>query len=128
MQQKIKQMGYFATKITEVAAKRKGKGKGKGGKRKKGKRPGHRWCVDEAAVHVHTSVLDLARRRPAGAAQPAHPRTPDEAGVLKNALIDVVDDVESGMTLSEAFAKHPKCFDGSTSTWSRPARRAVPWK
>ena len=34
-QQKIKQMGYFATKITEVAAKRKGKGKGKpaGGKR-----------------------------------------------------------------------------------------------
>jgi type IV pilus assembly protein PilC len=31
--------------------------------------------------------------------------------VLKNALIDVVDDVESGATLSEAFAKHPKCFD-----------------
>jgi type IV pilus assembly protein PilC len=30
---------------------------------------------------------------------------------LKNALIDVVDDVESGSTLSEAFAKHPKCFD-----------------
>ena len=32
-------------------------------------------------------------------------------GVLKNALIDVVDDVESGTTLSEAFGKHPKCFD-----------------
>jgi type IV pilus assembly protein PilC len=32
-------------------------------------------------------------------------------GVLKNSLIDVVDDVESGMTLSEAFGKHPKCFD-----------------
>src|SRR5437879_4024705 len=32
-------------------------------------------------------------------------------GVLKNALIDVVDDVESGSSLSEAFAKHPKCFD-----------------
>jgi type IV pilus assembly protein PilC len=32
-------------------------------------------------------------------------------GVLKNALIDVVDDVESGSTLSEAFGKHPKCFD-----------------
>jgi type IV pilus assembly protein PilC len=31
--------------------------------------------------------------------------------VLKNALIDVVDDVESGSTLSEAFGKHPKCFD-----------------
>src|SRR5437879_9141707 len=32
-------------------------------------------------------------------------------GVLKNALIDVVDDVESGSSLSEAFGKHPKCFD-----------------
>src|SRR5206468_6800416 len=32
-------------------------------------------------------------------------------GVLKNALIDVVEDVESGSTLSEAFSKHPKCFD-----------------
>src|SRR5438270_7637504 len=32
-------------------------------------------------------------------------------GVLKNALSDVVDDVESGSSLSEAFAKHPKCFD-----------------
>jgi type IV pilus assembly protein PilC len=31
--------------------------------------------------------------------------------VLKNALIDVVEDVESGMTLSEALGKHPKCFD-----------------
>src|ERR1022692_4437740 len=32
-------------------------------------------------------------------------------GVLKNALIDVVDDVEGGSTLSEAFGKHPRCFD-----------------
>src|SRR5262249_56610809 len=30
---------------------------------------------------------------------------------LKNALIDVVDDVESGSTLSEAFGKHPRAFD-----------------
>jgi type IV pilus assembly protein PilC len=32
-------------------------------------------------------------------------------GVLKNALMDVHDDVEGGMTLSEALAKHPKAFD-----------------
>src|SRR5207253_11505192 len=31
--------------------------------------------------------------------------------VLKNALIDVVEDVESGSTLSEALGKHPKAFD-----------------
>ena len=35
-------------------------------------------------------------------------------GVLKNALIDVVEDVESGSTLSEAFGKHPKASTGST--------------
>ena len=32
-------------------------------------------------------------------------------GVLKNSLDDVVEDIESGQTLSEAFAKHPKAFD-----------------
>ena len=32
-------------------------------------------------------------------------------GVLKNSLMDVVEDIEGGSTLSEAFAKHPKCFD-----------------
>ena len=31
--------------------------------------------------------------------------------MLKNALGDVVEDIESGSTLSEAFAKHPKAFD-----------------
>src|SRR5579883_3650891 len=35
-QQKIRQMGYFVTKITEVANKQKGKKK-KGGKRKRGR-------------------------------------------------------------------------------------------
>ncbi len=32
-------------------------------------------------------------------------------GVLKNTLITVTDDVEGGMTFSEALAKHPKAFD-----------------
>ena len=32
-------------------------------------------------------------------------------GVLKNMLITVADDVEGGMTFSEALAKHPKAFD-----------------
>ena len=31
--------------------------------------------------------------------------------MLKNALGDIVEDIESGQTLSEAFAKHPKAFD-----------------
>ncbi len=32
-------------------------------------------------------------------------------GLLKNALMDVSDDVNSGSTFSDALAKHPKCFD-----------------
>lgn len=32
-------------------------------------------------------------------------------GVLKNALIDIIEDVEAGSTLSEAMAKHPKVFN-----------------
>ena len=32
-------------------------------------------------------------------------------GVLKNALMDVGDDIEGGSTFSEALAKHPKVFD-----------------
>lgn len=32
-------------------------------------------------------------------------------GLLKNALMDVGDDVNSGSTFSDALAKHPKCFD-----------------
>jgi type IV pilus assembly protein PilC len=32
-------------------------------------------------------------------------------GVLKNSLQDIVEDIESGQTLSEACAKHPKAFD-----------------
>jgi len=32
-------------------------------------------------------------------------------GVLKNALGDIIEDVEAGSTLSEAMEKHPKAFD-----------------
>ena len=32
-------------------------------------------------------------------------------GALKNALIDVCDEIEGGATLSEAMAKSPKAFD-----------------
>ena len=32
-------------------------------------------------------------------------------GALKNALIDVCDEIESGATLSEAMAKSPKAFN-----------------
>src|SRR5712672_891291 len=110
-QQKIKQMGYFVTKITEVApAKKKKEKAGGGGKRKRktftiGGVSSKKLCtfprqfstLQDAGLPVLRSLKILE-----GQMKP---------GVLKNALIDVVDDVESGSTLSEAFGKHPKCFD-----------------
>ena len=35
----------------------------------------------------------------------------NKPGVIKNNLIDMTEDVEGGMPLSEAMAKHPKSFD-----------------
>jgi type IV pilus assembly protein PilC len=35
----------------------------------------------------------------------------NKPGALKNALIDVIEDIESGNTLSEAMSKQPKAFD-----------------
>jgi type IV pilus assembly protein PilC len=109
-QQKIRQMGYFVTKITEVStAKKKDKRKAGPKKRKKsftiGGVSSKKLCtftrqfstLQDAGLPVLRSLKILeGQMRP---------------GVLKNALMDVVDDVESGSTLSEAFAKHPRCFD-----------------
>src|SRR5438874_3235572 len=110
-QQKIKQMGYFVTKITEVSGSKKGKKAKAAAKKKKGKTftiggvSSKALCtftrqfstLQDAGLPVLRSLKILEHQM--------------KASVLKNALMDVVEDVESGSTLSEAFAKHPKCFD-----------------
>lgn len=109
-QQKIKQMGYFVTKIAEAQVKGKGK-KGAGGKRKKGQ------VIVIGGVSVKqltTFTRQFSTLQDAGLPVLRSLRILEHQlrpGVLKNALIDVVEDVESGSTLSEAFGKHPKCFD-----------------
>jgi type IV pilus assembly protein PilC len=111
-QQKIKQMGYFVTKIVEVADGKKKKDKAKSGQRRKrgksftiGGVSSKQLCtftrqfstLQDAGLPVLRSLKILEHQM--------------KPGVLKNSLMDVVEDVESGSTLSEAFAKHPKCFD-----------------
>jgi type IV pilus assembly protein PilC len=110
-QQKIRQMGYFVTRIQEVGGTKKGKAAKAPKRRKKGQTftiggvSSKQLCtftrqfstLQDAGLPVLRSLKILE-----GQMKP---------GVLKNALIDVVDDVESGSSLSEAFAKHPKCFD-----------------
>jgi type IV pilus assembly protein PilC len=100
-QQKIKQMGYFVTKITEVSTTKKAGGKKKG-KKKRGKSftiggvSNKMLCtftrqfstLQDAGLPVLRSLKILERQM--------------KGSVLKNALMDVVDDVESGSTLSAA--------------------------
>src|SRR5438094_8265617 len=112
-QQKIKNMGYFVTKITEMADK-KGKGKGKGKKGKKGKK-GQVFTIGGVSTkQLCTFTRQFSTLQDAGLPVLRSLKILEgqmRPGVLKNSLIDVVEDVESGSTLSEAFSKHPKCFD-----------------
>src|SRR4051812_18717767 len=110
-QQLIRQKGFFVTKIAEKAKKtRKTAAERAGGRKKKksftiGKISGKQLCtftrqlstLQDAGLPILRSLKILE-----GQCKP---------GVLKNALGDVVEDIESGQTLSEAFAKHPKAFD-----------------
>ncbi len=106
---KIKSMGYFVTKLTATAAGgTKGKKKKKTGKSRKTFVMGgvkmkmlvtftrQFSTLQDAGLPVLRSLRILERQM--------------KPSVLKNSLIDVVDDVESGASLSEAMAKHPKCF------------------
>lgn len=54
----------------------------------------------DAGIPVFESLRDLEEDTPPGA--------------LKNVLIDVVDDVENGKSLCEAFRKHPATFEASS--------------
>src|SRR6266704_2202528 len=109
-QQKIKQMGYFVTKITEVTTGKKGKGK-----KQKRKKKGKAFTIGGVSTkQLCTFTRQFSTLQDAGLPVLRSLKILEgqmRPGVLKNALMDVVDDVESGSTLSEAFSKHPKCFD-----------------
>lgn len=111
-QQKIKQMGYFVTKLTAVGAQGKGKGKAKG--KKKRKKGGTFTIGGVSNKQLTTFTRQFSTLQDAGLPVLRSLKILEhqmKPGVLKNSLMDVVDDVESGSTLSEAFGKHPKCFD-----------------
>ena len=109
--QKIKARGYFVTKLTADSKAAGGKGKKKkkgGGKSRKTFTIGgvkqkmlvtftrQFSTLQDAGLPVLRSLRILEKQM--------------KPSVLKNTLIDVVEDVESGSSLSEAFGKHPKAF------------------
>ena len=100
----IRQMGYFVTKITEKRAaraaragrRRKTFAIGGGGSKVLTTFTRQLSILQDAGLPILRSLKILE-----GNARP---------GKLKNALIDVIDEIEAGATLSEAMAKCPKVF------------------
>ncbi len=104
----IRQMGYFVTKISvkksrKTGAQKKANAKGKtfalGGVKQKVLTTFTRQLsiLQDAGLPILRSLKILQEQSAPGA--------------LKNALIDVCEEIEGGSTLSEAMAKAPKAFD-----------------
>ncbi len=109
---KIRGMGYFPTKVAEKSAKKRiSVTKTASGARRKAAGTGFGWVstkqltqftrqlstLQDAGLPILRSIRILE--------QQAKP------GMLKNCLKQIEEDVEGGATLSEAMARHPKCFN-----------------
>ncbi|KPJ71598.1 MAG: pilus assembly protein PilC [Planctomycetes bacterium DG_20] len=113
---KIRGLGYFPTSVKEKSKARRlslGLGAAIGGK--KGKKKGKTFAIGKASNKKLTQFTrQLSTLQDAGLPILRSIRILEgqqKPGVLKNALIDVGDDIEGGSSLSEAMAKHPKVFD-----------------
>src|SRR5688572_30176576 len=106
-QQTIRQMGYFVTRIAQK--KQKGAATAVGGKRK---RPMAFGGVSGKQLTVFTRQLSILQD--AGLPILRSLRILEgqqKPGRLKNALMDVAEEIESGSTLAEAMAKSPRVFN-----------------
>lgn len=117
-QAKIREKGFFVTKIVE-----KGRGKDKKKKdpkaeqqaRRKPAKKGKTFTIGGVSQKkLTTFTRQLSTLQDAGLPVLRSLRILEgqcKPGALKNALIGVIEDIESGATLSEAMAKQPKAFD-----------------
>lgn len=103
----IRQMGYFVTKI--AVKRQQGGGKaGVGGKKKRGLAFGGASSKQLAMFTKQLSILQDAGLPILRSLRILELQ--QKPGKLKNALMDVADEIESGATLSEAMAKSPSVF------------------
>ncbi len=108
----IRQMGYFVTKITVKKARKAAADKRRAGKAGKGFSIGR---VNVKTLTTFTRQLSILQ----DAGLPIlrslkileNQAKPALLGSLKNCLIDTIEEIEGGSTLSEAMAKAPKGFD-----------------
>jgi type IV pilus assembly protein PilC len=104
----IRQMGYFVTKIA-VKKGAAGKTTSAGGKKKRGMAFGGAGSKQLSLFTKQLSILQDAGLPILRSLRILE--TQQKPGRLKNALMDVGDEIESGATLSEAMAKSPKVFN-----------------
>ncbi len=105
----IRGMGYFVTKISVKKARKGAAEKKKANKKGKTFALGR---VNSKQLTIFTRQLSILQD--AGLPILRSLRILEnqaKPGALKNSLIDVCDEIESGATLSEAMAKSPKAFD-----------------
>ena len=104
----IRQMGYFVTKLTEKKSRAQAA-------TKKGKKGGKSFAMGKVKSKALTTFTrQLSILQDAGLPILRSLRVLEgqsKGGQLKNALIDVCDEIESGSTLSEAMSKSPKAFN-----------------
>jgi type IV pilus assembly protein PilC len=102
----IRQMGYFVTKIS---VKKQAAGKRKPGQKKK-----RSFAIGGGkSKHIATFTRQLSILQDAGLPILRSIKILEnnsKPGKLKNALMDVCDEIETGATLSESMAKCPKVF------------------
>ncbi|QDU81811.1 Putative type II secretion system protein F [Polystyrenella longa] len=111
-QRAIKEKGFYITKITEQGRMRDKK---KSAPKKKSNKAQKTFAIGGVrGKQLTTFTRQLSTLQDAGLPILRSLRILEgqcRPGPLKNALIDVVEEIESGSTLSEAMAKQPKAFD-----------------
>jgi len=106
---KIRNLGYFPTRIREKG----GKGKvAAGGKKKKKAATISIGGVNQKTITQVTRQLSTLQDAGLPILRSLNIlEEQQKPGLMKNTLMGMVDDIEGGSTLSEACAKHPKAFD-----------------
>jgi len=107
----IREQGFYVTKIREKERKKKSKPTAEQKKNAKKKT----FTIGGVKAKLLTTFTrQLSTLQDAGLPLLRSLRILEgqsKPGALKNSLMDVIEDIESGNTLSEAMAKQPKAFD-----------------
>ncbi len=107
---KIRNLGYFPTKVRSKSAVARAGGRAAGAKVKKRRGAGARVKIK----HVTQFARQLSTLQDAGLPVLRSLRILEEqqkGGNFKRIIGYVADDIEGGSTLSEAFGKYSRCFD-----------------